>query len=83
MSHIKYIQTSKIPKKVTKYTYNHTFVPLYMCFEVKFDLSKKSWIVIGGNSTGSKDMDDYFRVIIIENVGTYFFYGHINNPEAD
>ena len=40
-------------------------------------------MVLGGNSTGSIDKDDYFRVIIIENVVTYLFYGQINNPEED
>ena len=54
-----------------------------MCLELKFDLSKKSPIVQEGNTTGSRYKDDYFRVIIIDNIGTYFFYGHINNPEAD
>ena len=35
------------------------------------------------HSTVYRDKYDYFRVIIIENIGTYFFYEHINNPEAD
>ena len=83
MSHIKYFKMYKTLKKVTKDTYNHTFVPVYVYFEVKFDLSKKSQIFLRGNITGSRDKDDYFRVVIIDNVGTYFLYGHINNTEVD
>ena len=83
MSHIKYFQMYKTLKKVPKDPYNHTFVPVYVYFEVKFDLSKKSQMVLGGNSTGSRDKDDHFRVVIIDIVGTYLLYGHINNPEAD
>ena len=45
MSHITDIRTSKTPKKVTKDPYYNIFVPLYMCFEVKSDLSKKSPMV--------------------------------------
>ena len=71
----------KTLRKVTKDPYNHTFVPVYVYFEVKFDLSKKSQMFLGGNITGSRYMDDYLRVVIIGNVGTYFFYGNINNTE--
>ena len=40
-------------------------------------------MVSRGNSKVSRYKDDYFRVIIIENVRTYLLYGQINNPEAD
>ena len=83
MSRIKYFKMFKTLKKVTKDPYNHKFVPVYLCFELNIDLSKKSQFVLGGNITGSRDKDDYFRVVIIDNVGTYFFYGHINNTEVD
>ena len=51
----------KTLKKVTKDPYNHKFVPVYLCFELNIDLSKKSQFVLGGNITGSRDKDDYFR----------------------
>ena len=54
-----------------------------MYFEVRFDLSKKSRIFLGGNITGSRDMDDYSRAVIIDNFGTYLSHGHINNTEVD
>ena len=82
MSHIKYFQIYKTLRKVKKDPCNHTFLPVYVYFEVKFDFSKKSQMVLGGNITGSRDKDDYFRVIIIDNIGTYFFYGHIKNTEV-
>ena len=37
----------KTLEKVTKDPYNHTFLPVYVYFEVKFDLSKKSQMVQG------------------------------------
>ena len=40
-------------------------------------------MALGGNITGSREKGDYFRAVIIDNVGTYFFYGHINNTEVD
>ena len=40
-------------------------------------------MVSGGNTTGSTYTDEYFRVISIDNVGTYLLYGKIKNPEAD
>ena len=48
-----------------------------------FGLSKKSWMISGGNTTGSRYTDEYFRVISIDHVGTYLLYGKIKNPEAD
>ena len=50
----------KTLKKVPKDPYNHTFVPVYVYFEVKFDFSKKSQMVLGGNITGSRDKDVFF-----------------------
>ena len=60
MSNIKDSQTSKHPI-VTNDPYNHTCVALYICFEVKFELSKMSQLLKGVNSTVSIEKDDYFR----------------------
>ena len=53
-----------------------------MCFDLKFGLKKKAWIVAGENLSGSSDDDTYYDLVIIETILVAFLFGQINNLEV-
>ena len=57
---------------------NYTFVPLHMCFDVKFDLRRKARLVAGGNWTDPGYEDVYSGVVSIETIRLGFFLAALN-----
>ena len=49
MAHIKYFKIFSPLNKVSKAPVDNNFVPVCMCFEVKFGLRKKSQLAAVGN----------------------------------
>ena len=79
MAHIKGFQKFRPSKIGSKYPAGHTFVPVHMCFDVKFDLRSKSRLVAGGNMTGSRDEEAYCGMGKIDTFRTYFLLGQLDD----
>ena len=59
MDQIRDFHTFRPLKIFSKSPADNTFVPVHMCFGVKFDLMRKAHLVAGYNMNGSRDEDTY------------------------
>ena len=82
MTQINNFQESKLLNRVTKAPLNHTFVPIQISFDVKFDLHSMTQIVAWGDITWSRDRGYYFGVVNIGIVRDDLFFGYLNNLEV-
>ena len=57
----------------------HTYVPVHLCFDVKFDLGHKAHLVAGRNWTDPPDTDIYSGVVSIDSIRTAFLIAKIND----
>ena len=79
MAQIKYFQIFRPLKIGSNAPDGHTFVPVNMCFDVKFDLSRNSRLVAGGNMKGDSYEVTYCDVVKIDTVRADLFLGQIND----
>ena len=82
MSHIKDLQLFIPLHRGSKDTYNHTIIPLHMCFDVNFFLMRNLRLVSGGNMTGDRDNDSYFGVVKMDTLRTDLFLEKLNGIEV-
>ena len=62
---------------------DRTFVPVHMCFDVKFYPRRNVQLVAGDNITGSRDEDDYCWVFNIDTFRTDLSLVNLNDLEVD
>jgi hypothetical protein len=60
----------------------YTFVPMHMCFDVKFDLRRKARLVAGGHLTAPPDEDIYSGVVSIDSVRLALFLAGLNDLQV-
>ena len=60
----------------------YTYVPLHMCFDVKFDGRRKARLVAGGNWTDPATEDVYSGVVSIDTVRMALFIAELNDLEV-
>jgi hypothetical protein len=60
----------------------YTFVPMHMCFDVKFDLRRKAQLVAGGHLTAPPEEDVYSGVVSIESVRLALFLAGLNDMQV-
>ena len=69
-------------KRCSKGPDYYTFVPVHMCFDVKFDLWTEEKLVAGGNMTVESEKGEYCGVVNIENLRTALLLGKFNGLEV-
>ena len=72
-------KTFKLLPKGSKPPSGHIFVPVHLCFDVKFDLRCKAHLVAGGNWTDPPDSDIYSGVVLIDFIKTAFLVAELND----
>ena len=72
-------RTFKPQPKESKPLAGHTYVPVHLCFDVKFDLCCKACLVAGGNWTDPPDTDVYSGVVSIDSIRTAFLIAELND----
>lgn len=60
----------------------YTYVPLHMCYDVKFDGRRKSRLVAGGNWTEPLSTDAYSGVVSIDTIRLAFLIAEMNELTA-
>ena len=73
---------SKPLPKDAKKPEGYTYVPVHLCFDVKFDLRRKARLVAGGNWTSAPDEDAFAGVVSLDAVRTAFFIADLNGLEC-
>ena len=68
VTQLKAYDTFKVLDQGKKAPTDHTYVPLHMFFDVKYDLRRKARLVAGGNWTDPATEDIYSGIVGIENV---------------
>ena len=82
MDQIKDFKTVNPLKRCPKGTYNHTFVLLHMCFDAKFELSRKVKMVSKEDMTVTTDEELYYGVVNVDTTRTGLFLGNTNGLEV-
>ena len=82
MSQILDFKTFKPLPKGSRPPKEHTYVPVHLCFDVKFDLQCKAHLVAGGNWTDPPDTDIYSGVVSIDSIRTAFLIAELNDLEV-
>ena len=57
----------------------YTYVPVHLCFDVKFDLRRKAVLVADGHRTEDPNEDELSGFITLDVVSTCFFLAELNN----
>ena len=83
MNQIKYFHTFRPSNIGSKAPADHNFVPVNMCFGVKFYLRKNGRLVAGENMMQTREKYSYCGVLDIDTVRTDLLLGHINDLEVD
>ena len=82
MLQIRDFKTFKALPRGTKRPKGYTFVPVHLCFDVKFDLRRKARLVGGGNWTETPSEDAYAGVVSLDSVRTAFFLADLNGLDV-
>ena len=82
MNQILDFRTFKALPKGEKHPKDYTYVPVHLCFDVKFDLRCKARLVAGGNWTDTPDEDAFAGVVSLDAVRTAFFIADLNDLEC-
>ena len=72
-------KTFKLLAKGCKPSAGHTFVPVHLCFDVRFNLMCKACLVAGGNWTDPPDSDIYSGMVSIDSIKTAFLVAKLND----
>ena len=82
MDQIKDFKTVNPLKRCPKGTYNHTLVLLHMCFDAKFELSRKVKMVSKEDMTVTMDEESYYGVGNVDTTKIGLFLGKTNGLEV-
>ena len=82
MDQIKDFKTVNTMKRCPKGTYNNTFVLVHMCFDAKFELSRKIKMVSKEDMKVIMNEESYYGVVNVDTTRTGSFLGKTNGLEV-